>query len=241
MCLPAASLSVNFLHLPASLRSPSLDFPPTELQNMNDSISAISSNLKAKLRGIAEDLVKGNKTGIDLFDERFQIQNPELRAQIIELLNQYVQEVSDGEKHVEEVDYKRVKRQVKGQCIYCTITSTNDQKGQLFYIGGYKPGMSYCEWATDEEYQKSIKFAEEASRQKQQVSKGKELTNDLGLRLFAQLSAALEKEEPDSCRRADAEYHLRLIAGKNSGFSGSDIEYMLTAWAALELDLPIVT
>lgn len=204
---------------------------------MNDTIT---SNLRAKLRGIAEDLVKGNKTEIDLHDDRFRITNPELRAQIIELLNQYVQEMSNGEKQVEEVDYKRVKRQ-GGQCIYCTMTSPDDPKGKLFYIGGYKPGMSYCEWATDEEYQKSIKFAEEASRQKQQVSKGKELTNDLGLRLFAQLSAALEKEEPDSCRRADAEYHLRLIAGKNSGFSGSDIEYMLTAWAALEFDLPIVT
>ncbi len=190
---------------------------------MNDTIS---SNLRAKLRGIAEDLVKGNKTKIDLFDERYQIQNPELRAQIIELLNQYVQEVSDREKQVEEVDYKRVKRR-SGQCIYCTITSPNDRKGQLFYIGGYDPGMSYC--------------AEEASRRKQQVSKGKELTTDLGLQLRSKLAVALANEELDSCQRADAEYHLSFIAEKEGGFSGSDIQHMLDAWAALELALPIVT
>lgn len=204
---------------------------------MNDTIS---SNLRAKLRGIAEDLVKGNKTKIDLFDERYQIQNLKLRAQIIELLNQYVQEMSDREKQVEEVDRKRVKRR-SGQCIYCTITSPNDRKGQLFYIGGYDPGMSYCEWASDEEYRKSVILAEEASRRKQQVSKGQELTTDLGLQLRSKLAVALANEELDSCRRADAEYHLSFIAKKEGGFSGSDIQHMLDAWAALELVLPIVT
>lgn len=204
---------------------------------MNDTISA---NLRAKLRGIAQDLVKGNKTEIDLFNDRYQIQNTELRAQIIGLLNQYVQEVSYGEKQVEAVDYQRVKRR-GGQCIYCTITSPDDLKGQLFCIGGYKPGMSYCEWATEDEYRQSCEFAEKASRQRQQVSNGKELANDLGLQLRSKLAVALANEEPDSGRRADAEYHLRFIAGKKDGFNGSDMEHMLNAWAALELNLPIVS
>jgi hypothetical protein len=164
----------------------------------------ITSNLTAKLRGIAEDLVKGNKTGIDLFEERHQIQNPKLRAQIIDLLNQSVEEASNGEKHVEEVDYKRVKRR-SGPCIYFTITSTDDPKGQLFYIGGYRPGMSYCEWATEDEYREAVECEDRANLQREQARIGKELlTNDLALRLLGKLSAALENEAPDSCRRANA-------------------------------------
>ncbi len=204
---------------------------------MND----ISSNLKAKLRGIAKDLVEGKMTEIGLHDEGFQFNNHALRAQIIELLNQYVQELSSEEEQVEVVDYKRVKRR-SGPCIYFTITSPNDQKGQLFYIGCYRPGIGYCEWATEDEYREAVECEDRANLQREQARIGKELlTNDLALRLLGKLSAALENEAPDSCRRANAEYHLRSIEGKKNGFSGSDIEKILAAYAALELDLPTLS